>query len=586
MHLCEPTMDAREAAMEEIRARTGAHFIAPYNYGPTICGQGTIATELLEQAPELECVVVPVSGGGMISGIATAVKALRPDCGVLAAEPVGLNGVADVALAKAAEDKVVALEAAATQKQQALAQKDEEHLEDMKRMEERKNREVEAAREDMRKAQEEVKALTLARVTDKEAFAAEKHEALAEAGAEYEATLRKLRDSHDAELAALRATNDELLATLRGEKDGEESKLRALVESLSQDLKSTEDAVEAERALRLASERAARADLEARRVAEQERAREQMYRQMAEELVGESQRARDAAERRTKEQYLELERVKHAAAKRRALNVTMHENVTGAAAVAADVTGVSSPGKVSSSAAAAADDAYIEQLPLALGLEPLTDAREALVVQRRTDLNDCTAAYKAALADLKRAKDQGNAEPEMLASLSKTSAKRRDELAAAAEAFSAALAELQQAKEKELTKIRDEHAAMTSALTRYSQTSAAGGAVKKAVAGSPAPAPAQAQAPAPAPAPAPASASAAAAAVASGGKTSAGEPAAKAAAARVIAGGDGGAAGAGEAGAAGEQRPASAMSEYSDSDSDYTDATTDSRPNSADPVGR
>ena len=102
VHLCEPTMDAREAAMEEIRARTGAHFIAPYNYGPTICGQGTIATELLEQAPELDCVVVPVSGGGMISGIATAVKALRPDCAVLAAEPVGLNGVADVALAKAA----------------------------------------------------------------------------------------------------------------------------------------------------------------------------------------------------------------------------------------------------------------------------------------------------------------------------------------------------------------------------------------------------------------------------------------------------------------------------------------------------
>jgi septal ring factor EnvC (AmiA/AmiB activator) len=95
----------------------------------------------------------------------------------------------------------------------------------------------------------------------------------AEAGAEYEATLRKLRDSHEAELAGLKAANDQLLATLRSEGDGEESKLRTLVDSLSSHLKSAEDAIEAERALRLASERAARLDLEARRVAEQERAR-------------------------------------------------------------------------------------------------------------------------------------------------------------------------------------------------------------------------------------------------------------------------------------------------------------------------
>jgi hypothetical protein len=127
--------------------------------------------------------------------------------------------------------------------------------------------------------------------------------------------------------------------------------------------------------------------------------------------------------------------VKHAAAKRRALNVTMHENVTGAAALAAEVTGVSSPnGKTRrDGATATADDAYMEQLPLALGLEPLADAREAMVVERRTGLNDCTAAYKAALADLKRAKDQGTSEPEKLAQLSKASAKKRDELAAAAE---------------------------------------------------------------------------------------------------------------------------------------------------------
>jgi hypothetical protein len=87
-----------------------------------------------------------------------------------------------IALAKAAEDKVTALEEAGSQKRQALALKEQEHLEDVRRMEERKDREVEAARDEMRKAQEEVKALTLARVTDKEAFASEKHEALAEVG--------------------------------------------------------------------------------------------------------------------------------------------------------------------------------------------------------------------------------------------------------------------------------------------------------------------------------------------------------------------------------------------------------------------
>lgn len=473
-----------------------------------------------------------------------------------------------IALAKAAEEKVAALEAAAVQKRQALAQKDEEHAEDVRRVDERKSREVEAARDEMRIAQEEVKALTLARVTDKEVFAREKHEALAEAGAEYEATLRKLRDSHETELAGLKAAHDQLLETLRSEKGSEEGKLRNLVDSLSQDLKSAEEAIEAERTLRVAAERAARADLEARRVAEQERAREQMYRQMAEELVGETQRARDAAERRTKEQYLEVERVKHAAAKRRALNSTMHESASGAHAIAADVMGVSSPG------GAAVDDAYIEQLPNALGLEPPTDAREALVVERRTNLNDCTAAYKAALADLKRAKDLGTTEPEKLAQLSKTSAKKRDELAAAAEAFSHALHELQLAKEKELTKIRDEHEAMTSALTKYSQSSApvkaatkAIGAVSNMSPGSVSPPPPQ---PAGASHPPPGG----------GAKMKVGEPAAKAAAAKVIAGGGGGGGGA-------EEQPGSAMSEssYSDSDSDYTDATTDSRPNSANPVG-
>jgi threonine dehydratase len=47
---CAPTMEARESIAAEVQAQTGATFIPPYNYGPTICGQGTIALEFLQQA--------------------------------------------------------------------------------------------------------------------------------------------------------------------------------------------------------------------------------------------------------------------------------------------------------------------------------------------------------------------------------------------------------------------------------------------------------------------------------------------------------------------------------------------------------
>lgn len=47
--MCEPTMDARERMCEELRVQTGAVMVPPYNYGPVISGQGTIALELLDQ---------------------------------------------------------------------------------------------------------------------------------------------------------------------------------------------------------------------------------------------------------------------------------------------------------------------------------------------------------------------------------------------------------------------------------------------------------------------------------------------------------------------------------------------------------
>ncbi|KFP21188.1 Serine racemase, partial [Egretta garzetta] len=69
---CEPTDEVRVHPNQELAV---------------IAGQGTIALEVLEQAPEVNAVVVPVGGGGMIAGIAVAIKALRPDVKVFAAEP-------------------------------------------------------------------------------------------------------------------------------------------------------------------------------------------------------------------------------------------------------------------------------------------------------------------------------------------------------------------------------------------------------------------------------------------------------------------------------------------------------------------
>eukprot|EP00884_Botryococcus_braunii_P014167 jgi/Botrbrau1/22751/Bobra.0132s0083.2 len=88
---CEASMDAREATCAEIQAATGASFIHPYDYAPTICGQGTLALELLDQVADLDAVVVPVSGGGLISGVSVAAKALKPDIIILAAEPRGVT---------------------------------------------------------------------------------------------------------------------------------------------------------------------------------------------------------------------------------------------------------------------------------------------------------------------------------------------------------------------------------------------------------------------------------------------------------------------------------------------------------------
>jgi threonine dehydratase len=84
---CEPTLAAREIAAAKLVAETGATLVHPFDDPRVIAGQGTLALELHRQAPGLDAVVAPVSGGGLLSGIAVATAAVSPATLVVAAEP-------------------------------------------------------------------------------------------------------------------------------------------------------------------------------------------------------------------------------------------------------------------------------------------------------------------------------------------------------------------------------------------------------------------------------------------------------------------------------------------------------------------
>jgi threonine dehydratase len=84
---CEPTLEARESTLERIRLDTGAKLIHPYNDERVISGQGTAALELLDSIPDLDAVIAPVGGGGLLSGTSIAAKGLNSKIRVIAAEP-------------------------------------------------------------------------------------------------------------------------------------------------------------------------------------------------------------------------------------------------------------------------------------------------------------------------------------------------------------------------------------------------------------------------------------------------------------------------------------------------------------------
>ena len=92
---CAPTLEARESTCAALMARTGATLIHPYNDHRIIAGQATAALELLEEVPDLEIVIAPVGGGGLLSGTALAVKALQPKARVIGAEPAQADDAAE-----------------------------------------------------------------------------------------------------------------------------------------------------------------------------------------------------------------------------------------------------------------------------------------------------------------------------------------------------------------------------------------------------------------------------------------------------------------------------------------------------------
>ncbi|MFH2007931.1 MAG: pyridoxal-phosphate dependent enzyme [bacterium] len=88
---CEPTLQAREATLDRVVEETGATFVHPYNDPRVVAGAGTAALELLTDHPDLDVIMAPVGGGGLMSGTAIAAANLCSDIRVIGAEPAGAD---------------------------------------------------------------------------------------------------------------------------------------------------------------------------------------------------------------------------------------------------------------------------------------------------------------------------------------------------------------------------------------------------------------------------------------------------------------------------------------------------------------
>ena len=91
---CEPSLEARDVEAARLVAETGATLIPPYDHPDIVAGQGTAALELIEQAPDLDAIIVPIGGGGLISGTARCVREAAPEVRVFGAEPTTADDAA------------------------------------------------------------------------------------------------------------------------------------------------------------------------------------------------------------------------------------------------------------------------------------------------------------------------------------------------------------------------------------------------------------------------------------------------------------------------------------------------------------
>jgi threonine dehydratase len=88
---CDPGVDAREGALVEVLKKTGATLIHPYNDYRIIAGQATAAKELIEEIKDLNIIMTPVGGGGLLSGTALSAHYFSPKIDVIAGEPVNAD---------------------------------------------------------------------------------------------------------------------------------------------------------------------------------------------------------------------------------------------------------------------------------------------------------------------------------------------------------------------------------------------------------------------------------------------------------------------------------------------------------------
>ena len=88
---CEPSVKSREKTLLDIKKETGATVIHPYNDYRIMSGQGTIALEIIEKIPDLDIIMFPIGGGGLISGNAVALHSISPKLNIIGVEPALAN---------------------------------------------------------------------------------------------------------------------------------------------------------------------------------------------------------------------------------------------------------------------------------------------------------------------------------------------------------------------------------------------------------------------------------------------------------------------------------------------------------------